>query len=377
MSLLGVKQTCPFAPHMSAFDPKRTSLGIPPYPFRSTGSHWYDALSEAAGAAMRRRDFIKAIGGAVAWPLAARAQQQSPVIGFLGSSSPDVYSDRLRAFRQGLKELGYVEGQNVQIEYRWAEAQNDRLAALAVDLVRHQVSLIVAGGGTPSALAAKAATTTIPIVFAIAVDPVEVGLVTSVNRPGGNLTGVTNLNVEIGPKRLELLHELVPTAAIIAVLVDPTSPTISEAFLGSLQNAAPTFRMQLHVLRASTEPEIEAAFATLHQLRAAALVIGPSTFFNARTEQLAALSLRYAVPTVFQFRPFVAAGGLVSYGSDETEYYRLVGSFAGKILNGDKPADLPVQQTTTVELIVNLKTAKMLGISVPQSVQSRANEVIE
>jgi putative ABC transport system substrate-binding protein len=237
--------------------------------------------------------------------------------------------------------------------------------------------VIIAAGGTPSALAAKAATKTIPIVFAIAVDPVEIGLVTSVNRPGGNLTGVTNLNVEIGPKRLELLHELVPTATTIAVLVDPTSPTISEAFLGSLQTAAPTFGMQLHVLRASTQSEIEAAFATLQRLRAAALVIGPSTFFNARTEQLAALSLRYAVPTVYQFRPFVAAGGLVSYGSDETEYYRLVGSYAGKILNGDKPAELPVQQTTTVELIVNLKSAKALGVTVPQSVQSRANEVIE
>src|SRR5262249_18733460 len=246
---------------------------------------------------MKRREFIKVIvGTAAAWPLTARAQQPRPVIGFFSSASPDAYSDRLRAFRQGLKEVGYVEGQNVQIEYRWAEAHNDRLTALAVDLVRRQVSVIVAAGGTPSALAAKAATTTIPIVFAIALDPVEIGLVTSVNRPGGNLTGVTNLNVEIGPKRLELLHELVPTAAIIAVLVDPTNPSISEAFFGSLQTAASTFGMQLHVLRASTEREIEVAFANLQQLRAAALVIGPSTFFNARTEQLAALSLRYAVP---------------------------------------------------------------------------------
>jgi putative ABC transport system substrate-binding protein len=327
---------------------------------------------------MRRREFIKAfVSTAAAWPLCARAQQPRPVIGFLSSASPDAYSDRLRALRQGLKEVGYVEGQNVQIEYRWSEGRNDQLATLAAELVRQQVAVIVAAGGTPSALAAKAATATIPIVFAIAVDPVEIGLVTSVNRPGGNLTGVTNLNAEIGPKRLELLHELVPAATIVAVLVDPTSPTLSEAFLNGLRTAAPTLGMQLYILRASTDAEIETAFVTLQERRAGALVIGPSTFFNTRTEKLAALALRRGVPTIYQFRPFVAAGGLVSYGSDETEFYRLVGIYAGKILNGDKPANLPVQQTTTVELIVNLKTAKALGIAVPQSVQSRANEVIE
>jgi putative tryptophan/tyrosine transport system substrate-binding protein len=327
---------------------------------------------------MRRREFITLVGGAALWPFTARAQQPRPVIGFLSSASPDAYSDRLRAFRQGLKEAGYVEGQNVQIEYRWAEGRNDRLATLAAELVRLQVTVIIAGGGTPSALAAKAATATIPIVFATAVDPVELGLVTSVNRPGGNLTGVTNLNVEVGPKRLELLHELLPTATTIAVLVDPTNPTLSEAYLSGLQTAAPTFGLQLYVLRASTDAEIETAFVALQQQRrAGALIIGPSTFFNSRAETLAALSLRYAVPTIYQFRRFVAAGGLVSYGSDETEFYRLVGIYAGKILNGDKPANLPVQQTTTFELIVNLKTAKALGITVPQSVQSRANEVIE
>ena len=326
---------------------------------------------------MRRREFIRLIGGAVAWPLAVRAQQPQPIIGFLSNSSPGTYSDRLRAFRQGLKEVGYVEGQNVQIEYRWAEAQNDRLATLAADLVRRRVTVIVAAGGTPSALAAKAATAAIPIVFGVAVDPVEAGLVTSVNRPEGNLTGVANLNVEVGPKRLELLHELVPTASMIGVLLDATSPTLSEAFLSGLQTAAQSIGLQLYVLRASTEREIETAFATLQQRRAGALVIGPSTLFNARTEQLAALSLRHAVPTMYQYRSFVAAGGLVSYGSDETENYRLVGIYAGKILNGDKPADLPVQQTTKVELIVNLKTAMALGITVPQSVQSRADEVIE
>src|SRR5262245_36776618 len=327
---------------------------------------------------MRRRDFIKVIGGgAAAWPLVARAQQPRSVIGFLSNSSPDMYSDRLRAFRQGLKDVGYVEGQNVQIEYRWAEAQNDRLATLAADLVRRRVTLIVAGGGTPSALAAKAATATIPIVFAVGGDPVEVGLVKSVNRPGGNLTGVHNVNVEVGPKRLELVRELVPAATTIAVLVDPTSPTINEAFLNSLQTAAPTFGLQLYILRAITEREIETAFAAMQERRVGALVVGPSTLFNVLSEKLAALSLRPAVPTIYQFRPFVSAGGLVSYGSDETEYYRLVGIYAGKILNGEKPADLPVQQTTKVELIVNLKTAKALGITVPQSVQSRADEVIE
>jgi ABC-type uncharacterized transport system substrate-binding protein len=327
---------------------------------------------------MRRREFIKAIvSTAAAWPLTARAQQPRPVIGFLSSASPDAYSDRLRALRQGLKEVGYVEGQNIQIEYRWSEGRNDQLATLAAELVRQQVAVIVAAGGTPSALAAKAATATIPIVFAIAVDPVEIGLVTSVNRPGGNLTGVTNLNAEIGPKRLELLHELVPAATIVAVLVDPTNPTLSEAFLSGLRTAAPTLGMQLYILRANTDAEIETAFVTLQERRAGALVIGPSTFFNTRTEKLAALSLRRGVPTIYQFRPFVAAGGLASYGSDETEFYRLVGVYTGKILNGDKPANLPVQQTTTVELIVNLKTAKALGIVVPQSVQSRANEVIE
>jgi len=325
---------------------------------------------------MRRREFIQGIvGTAAAWPISVRAQQ--PVIGFLSSASPEGYAIRLRTFRQGLKEAGYVEGQNVRIEYRWAEGQNNRLPTLAADLVHRQVSVIVAAGGTPSALAAQAATATIPIVFAVAVDPVEAGFVASLSRPGSNLTGVTNLNVDIGPKRLELLHELLPTATVVAVLVDPTSPTLSEAFLRDLETAAPTFGLKLSVLHASTDREIETAFANLQQQRAPALVIGPSNFFNTRSEQLAALSLRHAVPAIYQFRPFVAAGGLMSYGSDETEFYGLVGIYAGKILKGEKPADLPVQQTTTVELIINLKTAKALGITVPQSVQSRANEVIE
>jgi putative ABC transport system substrate-binding protein len=326
---------------------------------------------------MRRREFITLLGGAASLlPLAARAQQL-PVIGFLSSASPELYSNRLLTFREGLKETGYIEGQNFTIGYRWAEGYNDRLPSLAADLVRRQVAVIVAGGGTPAALAAKAATTTIPIVFAVGTDPVKAALVASLNRPGGNLTGVTNLNAEVGPKRLELLHELLPTATNIAVLVDPTSPALIEEFLSGLQSAASVLGLQLHVLRASTEHDVDAVFATLDQLRAGGLVIGPSTFFNGLSEQFAALALRHAMPTIYQFRPFAAAGGLVSYGTDETEYYRLVGTYAGKILKGEKPGELPVQQSTKVELIINLKTAKALGINVPLSLLGRADEVIE
>jgi putative ABC transport system substrate-binding protein len=328
---------------------------------------------------MRRREFITVLGGAAAgWPLAARAQQPAmPVIGFLSNSSPDLYTVRLRAFREGLKGGGYVEGQNVAIEYRWAEGQNDRLPALAAELVHRQVAVIVAGGGTPTAVAAKAATTTIPIVFAVSVDPVKIGFVASLNQPGGNLTGITNLNVEVGPKRLELLRELIPTATVIAVLLNPTSPSIVEAFLRVLQPAARALGLQLHVLNASTDHDFDLVFATLVQLRADALVIMPDVLFSTRSEQLARLSLRHAVPAIYEYRPFVAAGGLISYGSDETEYYRLVGTYTGKILKGEKPAGLPVVQSTKVELIINLKTAKALGINVPLSLLGRADEVIE
>ena len=327
---------------------------------------------------MRRREFITLLGGAtIAWPLAARAQQAAlPVIGFLSSASPDDYTIRLRAFRQGLKDAGYVEGQNVTVEYRWAEDQYSRLPLLAAELVRRKVNVIVAGGGTPSAVAAKAATATIPIIFAVAVDPVKTGFVANLKRPGGNLTGVTNLNVEVAQKRLELLHELLPTATVIAALVNPTS-ALTEPFLLALQPAARALGVQLRVLQASTDRDLDAAFAKLVELRASALVISPDTFFNAHTEQLAALSLRHAMPTIFQQRTFVAAGGLLSYGSDESEYYRLVGIQAGKILKGEKPADLPVMQSTKVELMINLKTAKALGINVPLPLLGRADEVIE
>jgi putative tryptophan/tyrosine transport system substrate-binding protein len=321
-----------------------------------------------------RREFISLIGGAAAtWPVAVQAQQPAmPVIGFL-SSSPQAYVARLRAFAQGLKEEGYIEGQNVAIEYRWAEDHDDRLPALAAELV-HRQATVIAAGGSPSSLAAKAATATIPIVFETASDPVTLGLVASLNRPGGNLTGVTNLNVEVGQKRLELLREMLPAATTIAVLVNPSAPAVTEQFLRGLQAAAPALGMQLRVLNASTERDFDAVFAAL---RADALVIGPYLFFNSRMEQLGALSLRHAVPAIFTYRPFVAAGGLISYGANEAESYRLVGIYTGKILKGANPGDLPVQRSTKVELIINLKTAKALGIAVPLTLSGRADELID
>jgi putative tryptophan/tyrosine transport system substrate-binding protein len=319
------------------------------------------------------------LGGSssAAWALAARAQQPAmPVVGFLGSASPEAYARRLRAFHQALKETGYVEGQNVEVEYRWAEGQYDRLPALAADLVRRQVAVIIAAGAQAT-LAVKAATTTIPIIFSIATDPVAEGLVASLNRPGGNLTGITSLNVEVAPKRLELLHQVVPSATSMALLVNPTNTSIAEPFSRALQAAARVLGLQLHVLHASSEREIEAAFATLVQLRAGGLVIMPDQLFIARSEQLAALTVRHAVPSVHLFREFAAAGGLISYGSDEGEYYRLVGIYIGRILKGEKPSDLPVQQVTKVELIINLKTARALGLTIPLPLLGRADEVIE
>jgi putative tryptophan/tyrosine transport system substrate-binding protein len=328
---------------------------------------------------MRRRDLMAMIGGAVAtWPFVARAQQKAlPVIGFLSSTWPDKNASRLQAFRQGLKEAGYVEGETVAIEYRWAESQYDRLPGLAAELVQRQVAVIAAAGGAQSALAAKAATSTIPIVFETAADPIKLGLVGSLSRPGGNVTGVANQNAEVGPKRLELLRELLPMATTIAVLVNPTNPILNEEFLSDLQPAARALGMKLDIVQASTERDLDTAFAVLVQLRADALVIGPDLFFNSESEQLAAWALQHGLPAVYQYRPFAAAGGLVSYGASETEYDRLVGIQVGKILNGEKPANLPVQQSTKIELVINLKTAKALGLTIPQSILARADEVIE
>ena len=326
-----------------------------------------------------RRDFITLLSGAVvALPLAARAQQPPmPVIGFLGSASPDAWAGRLLAFRQGLSQIGYVDGKNVAIEYRWAEGQNDRLPAMAADLVRRQVAVIATPGSTPAALAAQAATTTIPIVFSIGGDPVQFGLVASLNRPGGNLTGGTFLSIEVGPKRLELLHELVPMATVVGLLVNPTNPNLAEPTTKNLRAAAHALGLQLHILNASTDRDFDTVFATLIQLQLGALVIGADPFFSSRLEQLAALTVRHAVPTVYQSREFTAAGGLMSYGASFTDTFRTAGVYTGRILKGDKPADLPVQQVVKVELIINLKTAKALGLTVPLPLLGRADEVIE
>ena len=325
---------------------------------------------------MKRRNFIKLLGGAAAaWPITAGAQQPNmPAIGFLNSGWPDLDTYLVRAFRQGLSEIGYVEGQNVAIEYRWANGKYDRMPTMAVELVRHQVAVIVAD--TPGVMAAKAATTTIPIVFAVAGDPVTAGLVASMNRPGGNLTGQASLNVQMGPKRLELLHELVPAAAVIALLVNPTNPN-AETISNDAQAAAPTLGLQLHVLHASTEREFDSVFATLAQLRAGGLVISTDPFFTTQSKQLGSLALRNAMPAIYHYPPFAAAGGLMSYGGSITDNFRLVGVYTGRILNGEKPADLPVQQSTKIELLINLKTARALGLDKPPTLLARADEVIE
>ena len=326
---------------------------------------------------MRRREFITLLGGAAAWPVTARAQQPAmPVVGFVNAASPEAYAPMLSAFLKGLSETSYIEDQNVKTEYRWAQGEVDRLPALVADLVHREVA-VIAATGTPAALAAKAATTTIPIVFEIGSDPVQVGLVASLNRPGGNVTGVAQLAVEVAPKRLELLHELVPTARLIALLVDPTDPAISEKTTRGVQAAAQSLGLELHVLNVSTERDLDAVFANLVQLRAGGLVISGGQFFNSRRKQLAALALRHAVPTIFPYRDLAATGGLMSYGASITDAYRLAGIYTGRVLKGEKPTDLPVQQATKVELIINLKAAKALGLNVPLSLLGRADEVIE
>jgi putative tryptophan/tyrosine transport system substrate-binding protein len=321
---------------------------------------------------MNRRELITIFGGAATWPVAARAQAM-PVIGFLGGESPEQYSDRLRGFRQGLGEAGYVEGQNVAIEYRWAQGHNDRLPELAASLVRRNVSVIATGGGFPSAQAAKAATATIPIVFQVGVDPVRTGLVVSLNRPGGNLTGVNSLNGELRGKWLELMHAFVAGTTRFAFLVNPTNFRDSIA----LEEPARALALDVQVVNASSETEFDAVFAKLGQLQVGGLVIDADPFLQSRSEQLASLALRHRLPAIGQVREFVAAGGLMVYGGSIAQQLRQVGIYTGRILKGEKPADLPVQQATKFELVINLQTAKTLGLTVPPSLLAIADEVIE
>jgi putative ABC transport system substrate-binding protein len=326
---------------------------------------------------MKRREFITFVGGLAAWPFAADAQSTMPVIGFLGSESLARTSSLIQFFRQGLAEHGFMEGQNVAIEYRWAEGRNDRLPVLAADLVRSAVSVIAAPATTPGALAAKAATTTIPVVMFTAGDPVALGLVASLNRPGGNITGTTSLAGELAPKRLELLRDLVPTATVMGLLVNPTNPTLMAATVREAEAAARTLGVELQILHARTESEFDAVFARLNQMQASGLVIAVDSFFTARREQLAELALRHRIPAVYQSRDFAEAGGVMSYGGSLAEGFRLVGVYTGRVLKGEKPADLPVLQVTKVELIVNLKIAKRFGLTVPLSLLGRADVVIE
>jgi putative tryptophan/tyrosine transport system substrate-binding protein len=326
---------------------------------------------------VKRREFILIVGGAAAWPLAAGAQQPAmPVTGFLNAASPGPLRQQIAAFHEGLKESGYVEGQNVAVEYRWAEGQYDRLPALAADLVRRQVSVIVAGGGAPVVLAAKAATTTIPIVFTAGGDPVGLGLVASLNRPGANITGVYHFATGLEAKRLGLLHEMVPKAATIAVLVNPNYSE-AESQLREVQEAAARLGVQLVVVHANAESDFDAAFSTVVQQRSGALLVCASPFFNTRREQLVVLAARHALPTIYEWRDFAAAGGLMSYGTSLADAYRQAGVYAGRILKGAKPADLPIVQSTKFEFVINLNTAKALGLTIPPGLLAIADGVIE
>jgi putative tryptophan/tyrosine transport system substrate-binding protein len=326
---------------------------------------------------MRRRDVIAGLCGASAWPFATAAQKLVPVIGFLGSESPARAAPLLRSFHQGLGEFGFVEGQNVVVDYRWAEGHNDRLPGLAADLVKRGVNVIAAPATTPGAIAAKAATATIPIVIFTAGDPVALGLAASLNRPGGNITGTTSLAGELAPKRLELMRELIPAAKIMGLLVNPTNPALMGSTTREAEAAARVLGVELHVLHARTEGDFDAIFARLAQLRASGLVIAVDSFFTARREQLAGLAFSHRMPAIYQTRDFSVAGGVMSYGGSVADGFRLVGLYTGRILKGEQPADLPFLQVAKVELIVNLKTVKTLGLTVPLSLLGRADEVIE
>ena len=326
---------------------------------------------------MRRREFISLLGSAAAWPLTARAQQM-PVIGFLHSASAAAFADLVAAFRKGLSESGYVDGQNVAIEYRWAEGRNERLPALAAELVRRRAAVIVTPVSTAATLAAKAATATIPIVFVIGADPVKIGLVASLNRPGGNATGISDVGVELGAKRVGLLHELLPGAARFAALVNPANPGITEPFITGVQTATlAIIGRQIEVVTASTNSDIDAAFTTLAKKRADAFLISPEALFVARRVQLLTLAARYALPALYHRREFAEAGGLMSYGSDLADQFRQTGVYAARILKGEKPAEMPVQLPTKFEFVINLQTAKTLGITVPSTLLAVADEVIE
>jgi len=328
---------------------------------------------------MNRRTFIVGLGSAAAWPMVAGAQQaRIPVVGYVGAGSPSTLIPRMKAaFDQGLKEAGYIEGRNLTIEYRWADGKFDRMPALMADLAARRVDVIFAGGGSTAALAAKAATTTIPIVFNIGVDPVRTVLVASLNRPGGNLTGVTTLGADAAAKRLELLHDLLPAARRIALLTNPASPAIAQIVTTETQAAARILGLDLIVLHAGTDPQLTAVFADLPQTRIDALVIGTDSFFTNRTKELAQLGLRHRVPAIYEHPEYAAAGGLISYGADLADQNRQAGAYTGRILNGERPGDLPVQLSTKVELIVNLKTATALGLTVPLTLLGRADEIIE